>query len=151
MKFVADGNLSRLAKRLRILGFDCYYDGGMSLIDAINLAAEEQRILLTTKPIADTLKVKSVKIESYDVDEQMRQLSKLFSLADGADPFSRCLVCNVLIVEESDPDPEEVPESVVERGLELYRCPECRRVYWHGSHVERMKGQIANSIINILH
>ena len=136
--FIAVSELGKLAKRLRMLGFDCLYDGGMSLIDAINVAAAEGRILLTCRPVAQTQKVKTVHITALHPDDQLIQVADSCPLTELMDPFSRCLVCNVRLIKGTDVFPDEVPPSVIERGLELYRCLNCRRIYWRGSHTEGM-------------
>ena len=155
MKFIAEGELGRLAKRLVMLGFDCCYDGGMSLVNAMQKAALEERILLSRKPLTGTKRTKVLRITSAYPNEQLLQIAAAFRLYETADPFSRCLVCNVRIEELKDytsaPDSMDngegvkVPESVIERGLVLYQCPECRRIYWHGSHIKRMKAMLAGA------
>jgi len=155
MKFIAEGDLGQLAKRLMMLGFDCSYDGGMSLIDLFQAAALEERILLTRKPLAETMKIKIFRVTADDPNQQLAELAGIYPLFERAEPFCRCLVCNVHLEElkystaaeqEKDRrDGPEVPESVIERGLPLYYCPNCRRIYWHGSHIERMKTQLAKA------
>ena len=177
IKFIAFGELGGLAKLLQMLGYDCIYDGGMSLYTSMRTAAEENRILLTLKPVAQTKRVHVVRIAETASDRQLKELAAVFPLIDDAEPFSRCLVCSTKIQslpepetvssEEKcarQPDPEldslpnrldlppggsavhtEVPASVMERKLPLYRCPKCSRIYWHGSHIERMKRRLINA------
>jgi len=150
IKFIADNDLKPLAKMLRMLGVDCWYDGEMSLPDIIRIAALEDRILLSMKPIAETRKVVMVKLNSDNVADQLRQVLKAHSLKKHISLFSRCLVCNVLIKDVNytvhKPD---IPESVRERGLTVLRCPVCKRPYWEGSHLNRMRKQLTEAGIVI--
>ncbi|MDP8229366.1 MAG: Mut7-C RNAse domain-containing protein [Candidatus Electryoneaceae bacterium] len=142
LRFIVGGELGKLAKRLRMLGFDCLYDGGMSLTGAINIAAADGRILLTCRPVAQTQKVKVVRITAVHPNDQLTQVAEIYLLTERMDPFSCCLVCNVRLLEVADISPNEVPPSVIERGLKLRRCPKCQRIYWRGSHTERMEEQM---------
>jgi len=147
LKFIADSDLKALVKRLRMLGINCLYDGSMALPDVIQTAAREERILLTMKPVASSQKVKVFKLLNTEVADQLRQLLKAFSLIESANPFTRCLVCNTELVEVSEP--VQVPESVKERMLTICRCQECNRLYWQGSHIDRMKAELKKAGISL--
>lgn len=143
-KFIADGNLKPLAKRLRMLGLDCVYDGGASLPDLIQSAAHEDRVLLTLKPVAKTNRVKVFRLPGDNPDLQLQQVNEVYDLLEFASPFRRCLVCNTQL-EEAHRSVQSLPDSVSERGLTVYQCPSCERYYWPGSHLERMREQLARS------
>ncbi|MCF7811663.1 Mut7-C RNAse domain-containing protein [bacterium] len=140
LSFIADIELKPLVKLIRMLGINCRYDGGMSLPEIITIATSEQRILLTLKSIAATQKLNVFRFSSYEPIGQLRQLNKAFNLKDLAAPFSRCLICNAELI-ETQPTPD-VPNSVLKRNIPVYRCTECRRLFWHGTHIERMKDQL---------
>lgn len=140
MKFIADNNLKPLAKRLRMFGLDCAYEGGISTPDLIQTAIGENRIFLTCKAIASTPDLAILRVSSNDPAEQLRQLTSTYPLEVEADPFSRCLVCNVKLQKISDITKEQVnlPDSVIARKLQVCQCLSCQRCYWHGSHMVRM-------------
>jgi len=141
-RFIAEGELSRLAKNLRILGFDCAYSGGFSLPETVVQALREDRILLTCKPVAETEKLQVHRINSAEPRQQWTATVAAFSLSSCFHPFSRCLECN----RQLRPAPtctDIPPESVRERGLPVFNCPQCGRYYWEGSHVQRMRERLS--------
>lgn len=178
-RFIATGELGRLAKQLRMLGFDCCYDGEIALHSAILRAAEENRVLLVQKPVAETVKTRIIHIRSGPVDSQLSELAQMIPLVEHILLLSRCLVCNRKLsalkitktgrsIEHENGDLLEIngiarddsgteskvyqvilPESVVKRALPLHYCLECQRVYWRGSHVERMINNLIKAGIPI--
>jgi uncharacterized protein with PIN domain len=142
LRFLAAGDLSRLAKLLRILGIDCLYSGGLSLPSAILLAVTEDRILLTKVPVAETSRLRVARLIDDSVEDQLRFILNEYNLAASLKPFSRCLKCNELLVPKNLTDFEGVPESVIQRRLDIHSCPGCGRSYWEGSHVERMRERL---------
>ncbi|MDP8238130.1 MAG: Mut7-C RNAse domain-containing protein [Candidatus Hatepunaea meridiana] len=150
IRFIADNGLKPLAKMLRMLGVDCWYDGGTSLPDIIRIAALEDRILLSLKPIAETRRVVVLTLDSNNPADQLRQVSEAYSLNGHISLFSRCLVCNVRIEEVNDTvHKPDIPDSVRERGLTVLRCPVCKRPYWEGSHLDKTRKQLAEAGIVI--
>ena len=141
MKFIADVNLKPLAKRLRMLGFDCFYNGGWSFPDLVNLAIREDRVLLTMRNVPETKNLNILVLSEGNTSGQLRQVTGKYNLTGEIQIFSRCLVCNIPIVEyQPAPDlsDDRLPPSVRERRLPVFQCPHCDRLYWRGSHVERM-------------
>lgn len=146
MKFVADRTLGKLARKLRILGFDALYWRGGNLGGAMEAARSEGRVLLTrsrkVKGKAEDLEV--IVIEANDSKDQLREIVQKLSLEAGKEKFfCRCLLCN----EELRPlDREEAEGRVPDFILRVYKvfhsCPRCRRVYWPGTHYERMKTEM---------
>jgi uncharacterized protein with PIN domain len=146
MRFVADRTLGKLVRKLRTLGFDALYWRGGKLGGALEAARLEGRVLLTrsrkVREQPEGLEV--VVIGANDPRDQLRELAEKLSLkADAAKFFRRCLLCN----EELRPlDKEEAQGRVPDFILQTYRvfhaCPRCRRVYWPGTHYERMKKEM---------
>ncbi len=143
-RFFADSMLGRLAKWLRILGYDAHY-GRARPGEALPVqAAEPDRRLLTRR---EELKGRPgvVFIRSDHVGEQLRQLAEEgWIRPDPERAFRRCPVCNRLL-EKADPASawDRVPDYVFHRHApEFRRCPACDRYYWHGSHRERMRAQL---------
>jgi len=143
-KLLADGMLGRLAKWLRILGYDTAYDPQLDDNDLVRRARAEGRILLTRDhELAKRPGMQTLLIESEHLTAQLAQVQA--QLSDTAvEPFSRCPVCNTPLQEVS---PEEVRKSVPPFVLRSHshfrRCPSCNKIYWPGSHWRRMREQLA--------
>lgn len=142
MRFVLDAHLGRLAGYLRMLGFDTLYRSDYRDEELVHISSEQGRILLTRD--RNLLKYGAIQ-HGYSVREtnprrQAREVVERFDLAGSAAPFTRCLRCNELLEEATK-------ESVLERLLpttrecyqEFRQCPSCARVYWAGSHYQRMQ------------
>jgi len=140
-RFVADRMIGRLARMLRLLGYDTLYQPELDPSGLIELAAREGRIILTR---GDTRlrfpgATNVFSLHSEYPTEQLREVVADFSLDPKSGLWTRCTVCNGVI---SPAAKEEIKELVKPRVYELYsefyRCAGCGRVYWHGSHVERI-------------
>lgn len=150
MKFIADVHLGRLAKYLRLCGFDTIF--GMALTDRemINLSKKENRIILTRDK--ELLKNKQVilgyRIMSENSVEQLRGLIKSFNLAKNLHPFTRCMECNGLL---ADVEKEEIINKLMPKTRDFYdvfkKCQVCGKIYWEGSHYEKMKKFVDSLII----
>ncbi len=144
-KFILDGHLGRLAKYLRMLGFDTYYDYTLSDHDIVRIAGEEYRIILTRD--RGLLKHGSVThgylVRSTRPIEQAAEVIRRFDLAGKMKPFHRCMVCNGTIAEVSkDSVGELLKPGTLMYYHQFFRCMSCGKVYWKGSHFERMTGMI---------
>ena len=140
--FIADAMLGRLARALRMLGFDTQYRPDIDDNELKMTAVREGRVILTRDhEVADTkLPVTVLLIESDHVEEQLLQTARAFRIAPGEELFSRCLICNVEV--ESVPPSEikgDVPEYVFSTQERFSRCPSCGRVYWAATHVEHAR------------
>lgn len=144
-RFLADAMLGRLARWLRVLGFDVAPDEGRPDKELVRRAAEEERILLTRdRRLVEELRPESVLLVIADDPlEQLRETADGLELRRPEELFTRCLVCNAPLREATS---EEVAELVPTRSRELpgpaRRCPDCGRVYWPGSHARRMREAI---------
>ena len=146
MKFIADRALGKLARKLRALGFDAVYWGGGNLEGAFKTALAEDRVLLTRsrKIQGKSGEFQILVIEANDPREQMREtLSKLHLQPAAEKLFSRCIVCN----QELHPIPKEeaekkVPDFIYRSYDSFHVCPRCHRLYWPGTHLERMKKEM---------
>jgi uncharacterized protein with PIN domain len=144
-RFVADRMLGKLAKWLRVLGYDVVYLKEAAQREILeNLQAG--RTLLTRNRRAQSWQGKGrvFLVKDNDPKIQLREVVKGLRLveADGA-IFSRCLNCNrpldAVMREEVR---EEVPDYIYQRQKEFHRCIDCGKVYWHGSHAVRMRQQL---------
>jgi uncharacterized protein with PIN domain len=146
MNFVADHMLGKLAKQLRMLGYDTIYHAGGDAYRLIKSAREEGRVILTrnTKLLPRTPEDHIVRITEDRPSLQMRELiQKGLISPHGGNLFSRCLLCNVLLSGVSREEVEgKVPDFIFYQQKEFYRCPQCQRIYWQGSHQENMVKRI---------
>ncbi len=142
MKFIADVMLGRLAKRMRILGFDVRYDRTLDDNEIIRRSLDEDRIILTrdTALAGRPLAKNHLFISGDDAEDQLRQVLAVVPGAGRARPFSRCSECNEPLNAISRSDARDlVPDHVHATHDVFFRCASCGRVYWKGSHVQRME------------
>ena len=143
MRFLADHMLGSLAKWLRFLGFDTAYPNVLPDKELMALAKKEKRIILTRdKDLAGNKGVEALYIESTDLEEQLFQVFTRYDLkVEGA--FSRCSVCNSVLVEADKKSVEgKVPEKVYAWQDDFWECRKCRKYYWQGTHFQGIKGKI---------
>jgi uncharacterized protein with PIN domain len=144
-RFVVDGHLGKLARLLRMLGFDTHYDPDCEVSELVCMSLTEGRIILTHN--RGVLKIKEVThgywVRSQTPREQVREVLLRLDLFSQILPFHRCMVCNGTIehVEKSE-IAGELPEKTKRYYDEFYRCAGCDKVYWKGSHHARMKAYI---------
>ena len=143
-RFVADAMLGRLAKWLRILGYDTLYDPTWSDAQLARLARAEERILLTRDlGLAKRLGVRVLVIADQDLPSQLDQLHRELGL-EAVAPLSRCPACNELLEEiPKDYAWGQVPPYVFCTQGEFRLCPACNRFYWRGTHWQRMQQVMA--------
>ncbi|MGI0148716.1 MAG: Mut7-C RNAse domain-containing protein, partial [Thermoplasmata archaeon] len=137
-----DHMLGSLARWLRFMGYDTAYPEpgpDRALIERVRL---EGRILLSRdKELAGRV-TGAVQIRSDDLEEQIREVAGALSLRL-VDPMSRCSLCNELLVPASlDEVKHLVPDGVRSRHQAFWRCPSCHRVYWQGSHWDKMVARL---------
>jgi hypothetical protein len=148
MRFVVDAMLGRLARWLRVVGFDALYPTHLDDDGLVELSNAEERILLT-KDVAllREKKVDGYLIRSHAWEDQLVEVIDEFNLRDHVKPFSRCLNCNQLLVEISKKDVIGcVPALVYQCQYQFFRCDACQRVYWNGSHIDRMTAKLSKII-----
>jgi uncharacterized protein with PIN domain len=139
--FVADCHLGKLAKYLRMMGFDTLYFPSIDDDDLVRLATEEDRIILSRdRELCARKKVPCLLLQPEDTVAQLKTVVAAYGLKTLNSPFSRCLVCNAPL---RSIDKKEVtgmvPPKIVKFFSEFAICPECKKVYWHGDHYKRMK------------
>jgi uncharacterized protein with PIN domain len=138
--FAAETTLGKLAKWLRILGFDTLSQGNRS-VERFIASLEMNRIILTrTKRVQDMkLDRKLIFIHSNEPSEQIKEvIQTLDILPENIRPFSRCIRCNVLIEQvNKDAVRSRVPDYVWETHAVFQICCRCQRIYWPGSHTQR--------------
>jgi len=137
--FAADRMLGRLARMLRLLGYDTLYANDMTELLAV--ARSGERVVLTRGKTAHRFpgldKVLSLKSEYPP--QQLREVVERLGLDTRSGLWTRCTLCNALIERVEKADVEAlVDPKIFQLYEEFYRCRGCRHVYWRGSHVERI-------------
>jgi hypothetical protein len=140
MKFIADVMLGRLAKRLRLLGFDVLYGSSLDDNELIRLSLEQDRVILTRDAAlaARPLAANHLFIKSERIRDQLHQVLSAFPAE--ALPLTRCSRCNEPLRRMAKQDIADlVPSHVFETQEEFFKCEACGRIYWRGTHVKRME------------
>ena len=149
-RFAADAMLGRLARWLRVLGFDTTYDAAIADPDLVRLADREERILLTRDQhlLRELRPARSLEVRRDAPLEQLQEVVSALDLTPPAELFTRCLVCNTTL---TSPLPVAEAERLLPPGAgalsgAVRRCMACGRVYWQGSHVRRMLDAVARAL-----
>jgi uncharacterized protein len=150
IKFILDVHLGKLAKYLRLFGFDSFYSNDFDDFQIIELALEQKRIILTRDK--GLLKVKSVThgywIRNEDPKLQINEVIRRFDLMKIINPFSRCIECNGNIFKVDKKEIEhELKAMTILNFNEFYQCGTCKKIYWEGSHFGRMQ-KFINNLVN---
>jgi hypothetical protein len=148
-RFAADAMLGRLARWLRVLGYDTSHDMTLSDPVLVRRANEEGRVLVTRdRHLLRELKpVRAVEVRDDAPLEQLKAVIAELGLTPPPQLFVRCLLCNeplqALARDEALP---LLPEGVRELPGPVRRCPRCARLYWDGSHVRRMRAALDRAL-----
>ncbi|HPD56959.1 MAG TPA: Mut7-C RNAse domain-containing protein [Smithellaceae bacterium] len=137
-KFVTDATLGKLAKWLRLLGYDTRVFPREAGRELLRLAQDENRIVLTKRADMKERQFAGIVLllSHNDVALQLKEVIKKFSLKiEKNKMFGRCLKCNrVLEPIEATEVRELVPTYVFEHCQSFNRCPACRGIFWEGTH-----------------
>lgn len=142
-RFVADGHLGKLARHLRMAGFDTLWDRDWEDDHIVSISAVQRRTILTRDKAM--LRRSDVErgyfVRAVESEAQLAEVVARMQLEGRVAPFTRCRECNVPL---EDVPREAVLDRLPDQVRELYdrfkRCPGCERVYWEGTHFQRMKG-----------
>jgi len=141
-RFIADVHLGRLARLLRMMGFDTEWANHLPDDLIVSVARREGRIILSRD--RGLLKRRAVThgclVRSLEPREQLSEVLARFDLARQVRLFSRCMDCNVVLARVTRASVlDALPPSVAETCSEFSRCPRCGKVFWRGTHWETMK------------
>ena len=149
LKFIVDHNVGKLARWLRMMGFDSLFFTGDDDSNMVKQALAEGRVVLTRdteivkRRVISNGQLGAVLFRSEAPEQQMRQLLAEFDLIGQARPFTLCLECNQPLVERSHEEVKDrVPAYVSATRTHYMECPSCRRIYWRGTHWEAMRRKL---------
>jgi hypothetical protein len=145
-RFVADVHLGKLARHLRMAGFDTLWTSHWDDDEIVAIAAREKRTILTRDK--GMLRRKEVDrgyfVRATESERQLSEVLRALQLEHMLHPFTRCRECNTPLEDvERESVLDRLPPRVREAYSRFRRCPGCERVYWEGSHFERMKAVLA--------
>jgi uncharacterized protein with PIN domain len=141
--------LGTLAKWLRIYGFDTFYaSSDIKDSELLKISKDENRMLLTRdKELIIQAKrenIKTLEIKSTDIDKALSGILSDIKI-DKKKILSRCILCNSIVEEiKKEIVKEKVPERVYNNNEKYWYCKKCNKIYWKGSHFEKMKEKIDN-------
>jgi uncharacterized protein len=142
-RFVIDVNLGRLARLLRVLGFDVWWSSDVEDQTLVDISLAQHRILLTRDKAL--LKRRAVThglfVHSEHPEEQTLEVIRRLDLSQRLAPFSRCVRCNGTLIGVSKSEVLDRLEPLTRRYYDDFsRCADCGRIYWPGSHRTRLAG-----------
>lgn len=140
-KFVVDVNLGKLAQKLRLLGFDTLFRNDLEDDEIINLSLSEKRIILTRDKeiLKHTVVTHGYWLRDHRPDRQLKEVVDRFQLSESFRPFTRCSACNGELspVEKSTLE-DLLPGDTLEYHQQFWRCDQCGKIYWRGSHFNQI-------------
>jgi uncharacterized protein with PIN domain len=149
LKFICDDNLGKLAKWLRALGYDTLFKLTIEDGELVSLALKENRIILSRDTKLSRFKIKDryLLIQSENPWEQLKQVMDHFKLKIEEDLlFTRCLVCNQSLQKvEKEKIKQRLYPYIYQTQENFVYCSVCDKIYWAGTHVERMTKRLSGS------
>ncbi len=145
MKFIVDHNVGKLAKWLRMMGYDTLFFNDSDDSQLVATALAEGRVILTRdtrimkRRVVTNGQLKAILIDSDEPEQQKRQVVETLNLDCQFKPFTICLECNQPLVERSKQQVKDlVPPYVFQTQSQYMECPACYRIHWRGTHWKAM-------------
>ncbi|MCS6842169.1 MAG: Mut7-C ubiquitin/RNAse domain-containing protein [Roseiflexus sp.] len=148
-RFVLDTHLGRLAAYLRMLGYDCLYRNDAHDAELARLAHDEQRILLTRDLglLKRSTVIYGAFVREVIPTRQIVEVMRRFNLAPAPTVFQRCMRCNSLTAPVSKVEIDHLLEPKTRQYFDTFRrCPVCGKIYWQGSHYNRMQALLERAV-----
>src|SRR5262249_5088433 len=142
-RFVADGHLGKLARHLRMAGFDTLWSNAWNDDEIVNISAGEKRTIPTRGKgmLRRGHGRRGHFVRATESEAQLAEVVRALQLEGLIAPFTRCRECNTLLEDvERDLVVDRLPEKVRAFYERFKRCSGCGRVYWEGTHYARMRG-----------
>jgi uncharacterized protein with PIN domain len=145
IRFIADNNVGKLARWLRLIGYDTLLFKQKDDATMIKTALNEDRVILTKdgqfmkRRLVTNGQLKAMLIKHDNPENQIREVVKALNLNYHFNPFSLCLECNQTLIARSKEEVQSlVPPHVLETQTRYTECPACHRIYWQGTHWQAM-------------
>jgi hypothetical protein len=145
LKFITDCNVGKLAKWLRLMGYDTRFFNGSNDSHLVATALAEGRVILTRdtqimkRRVITSGKLKAILIQGDEPELQIHQVIDALDLDPKFRPFTLCLECNQVLVERDRGETKDlVPPYVYQTQSQFMQCPTCHRIYWRGTHWQAM-------------
>lgn len=149
IRFIADNNVGKLARWLRLIGYDTVLLKQKDDNQMIQLALNENRVVLTKdaefmkRRLVTSGRLKGIYVREDDPELQVQEVVKNLNLDCYFRPFSLCLECNrALLPRERERVKALVPPRVFETQTQFTQCPGCGRIYWPGTHWQAMEKRL---------
>ena len=148
-RFVLDVHLGRLARHLRLVGLDALYRNDYTDDRIVRVSVDERRIILTRD--RGILKRSAVThgywLRHTRPRAQLEEVVRAFDLWSGLQPFQRCIGCNGRLRRVAKTRVHERIPPRAARAFEAFsECAACGRIYWRGSHFERL-AQLVSALL----
>jgi len=152
-KFIVDHNVGKLAKWLRIMGYDTRFFNGSDDAELVATALAEERMILSRdtqimkRGVVTNGRLKAILIQGDEPEQQMRQVIETLNLDCQFRPFALCLECNQPLRQRSKQQVEDlVPPYVFRTQSQYMECPACHRIYWRGTHWQAMTERLRSFV-----
>lgn len=146
MKFLVDENLQRLGSWLRAAGYDTLIESdGRPDYELLKQALAEKRLLITRdRRLTEHRRAPGtvILLDCENLEDCIAALCRQLPINWLYEPFVRCLVCNTRLVYARSGQLQDLPTRLRNSIERAYYCPSCKKVYWDGSHVRRMRTQL---------
>ena len=149
-KFIVDTNVGRLARWLRMMGYDALFINDIDDQELVSIGLKEKRAVVTKdtqiveRRVVTSGKLKALLVRGDDAKAQLRQVVKAMNLNPESRQFTLCLECNQPLVSIKKEEVKDlVPPYVFQTQSNYVQCPSCHRIYWRGTHWQRMKSELA--------
>jgi uncharacterized protein with PIN domain len=145
IRFIADNNIGKLARWLRLIGYDTLLFRQKDDAQMIKMALSEHRVILTKdaqfvkRRVVANGTLKTIHIRQDEPRLQVQEVAKILKLDYHFKPFSLCLECNCALVARDKEEVQNlVPDRVFQTQTQYTQCPACHRIYWPGTHWQAM-------------
>jgi uncharacterized protein with PIN domain len=150
LKFIVDSNVGKLARWLRIMGYDSLFFRSIDDARMIDIALAQGRVILTKdtqimrRRVITSKRLKAILVRDDHSAQQLYQVVTELNLDCQFRPFSLCLECNQPLMPKDREDVRGlVPLHVFQTQSHYMQCPTCHRVYWRGTHWQAMNHQLS--------
>lgn len=145
--------MGKLARWLRMLGFDSLFCSDEDDSQIVQQALAEGRVLLTRdtgimkRRVVARGRLKAVLMQSEQPEQQMQQLVSTLDIKNQSHPFTICLECNQPLINKAPTKVKDrVPPYVYRTQTQYMECPACRRIYWRGTHWQAMLTKLNKTV-----